>query len=290
MKHLYILLFSTFLAGVTFEAIAVEQDITFCYSCTESDKRNQAKAKLGYSDLKHVNVVNKATRQVYTYKVFKVVEPGLYQIFAQSIPTSNDIKYLIEDLYAHADAVKSRAYSPIYFNDLHFTNRPGFPQSAHDLVMNPNAQNMLNDSLSSLLSSLATQHGTNGFSHILIDKANDLIFSDLIGMELQLKFPDNSSVIFKFSDTAVDYNSKDTIIHVTQKPGSMRDNQGNTLFDSAAGFRGNVFGIGSGGAGALNLHGWSSMINRLISLGQFSTGTCYFSGENEVTCPYTSSN
>lgn len=289
MKYIYLLILTALLIGASTDSKAIDYDMTFCYSCTETDKVNRAKSKLGYSDEKHVIVINKATRQPTTYRVFKVVEPGLYQIFARRISTETNIKDLIDDLYLRVDLLKNLAYSPIRFDDLHFTNSPYFPTSAHDLVLNPNGRGMLNNSLQSMLSELASLTSTSALSFHLIDLANDLITEDLIEVELQIKFDDTSTVIFKISNTSTDFVSKDPVIHVTQVHGSLRDNQNNTLFESASDFSGNIFGMGSGGAGAINFRGWSSMISRLRNLGHFSQGTCYFSGTNEVTCPYTTS-
>lgn len=290
MRTINTIIMTLLLAGYALPSFAVEKDFTYCYSCTESDKKNRAKSKIGNSNEKQVTIINKSTRQVYTYEVIKIVEPGLNQVIAQPIPTTQQIKDLIADTYAYTDLIKSLAYTPVFSDSLPFRNSANFPQTAHDLVGSNNARFQLMTSLSHHLSSEASNSNTSSFGYQVVSLVNDLIGDgELINVEIEVVFHDGSSVIFKVSDTAIDAVSKDTIIHVSQKPNSMRDRENNLLPDNPSDLLGNIYNF-SGGGSSDNILFWRSMINRLTALGYFGAGRCTWTGSHTVVCPYTTPN
>ncbi|MDJ1138659.1 hypothetical protein [Marinicella marina] len=286
MKNIYFLLLTTILTGFSLPSSAVEKDYGFCYSCTESDKQRVARSKIGYHNNKHVTVVNRYTRQATTYNVYKIVEPGLFQVLTSRMNTSQQAQNFVNDAFEIIDAINS-TQEGIPVNLLPGSGSAGFPNTVHDLVGNFNGQQRV---LRALQDYVTSQSGvrfttwTNKVAKFLDESGN------LDSKEWTVFFNDSSSVTFDFSGTTQDGTTGSFKIKVKQSPNSMVDSDGNTLPDiGLSGFPGNTFTVTGGGGGG-NIVSWLSMISRLRIQADLENDSgnftlhCYWTSNNTVQC------
>lgn len=281
MKKINTLIFTLLLAGISMPVFAVEQGFTYCYSCSESDKRNKAKAKLGNSETKHVTVINYHTEALDTYKVFKIVEPGLYQVMAQKINTDVKVSQAIRDVLDMVDLLKVGGLQGFDVNLLPNRWLSAFPNTAHDLVGNFNAANLLNASISEWISNQTSESFWGTVTFELREGIRAFTTEQMLGIKIKIEFQDGSHVTFVVKSISNGYGDSGLEIDVEQKPNSMFDASGNTLPDNPNLIGPNRYGFGGGADPSIAL--WFSMINRLNSYGGFRI-SCDWDGPNHVQC------
>jgi len=268
----------------SFNLFAQDYGFAYCYVCTPQGKKALAEAKVKHSGSKIITIINHSTRNLTSFKVIRIIEPGINTVDASEITTPTDISELIDDVYVMVDTLKSEATNPINVRDLPGYGNPNFPTAAHKLVENNLAQQWLINAVSDHLTLIANKSNIGAAKtklpiavaalYKLVDKG------ELAGTEFSFVFDDGSSVDMRIDHLALDGTTWNPVINVVQKPNSLRDSEGNPIPDTAEGLSNTSYYLGNPG----NIAYWGSLVNRLRAMMAGFGQVCSWESENHVHC------
>jgi len=274
----------SFFILLSFNLYAQDFGFAYCYDCSARGKKALAKSKLTYPGTKTITIINRSTRNLTTFKVIRIVEPGINTVNALEQPTPISLSDLIDDVHLMMDNLKSDAIEPIDVSLLPGYGNPNFPTVAHNLVNSNLARQWLINGVSDYLSSVAnsTTLDTAGtFTTATIAKViNKIGEGELVDIEYTFKFDDGSTVVMKVNAVTIDGNSLSAIINVVQKPNSMRDSEGNPIPETAEDLSNSSYYLANPG----NIAYWGSLVNRLRAAMAGFGQVCSWESENHVVC------